>query len=105
MWSEIVCSLKRFDFTYMSIVSLCCYSAFRYGYTSPACSNSAQDFSVPQTFMRLRSMSREVFSRHGSTVSPGSITIEPKISCYAFQSQNLDKPASFMGVQIEKTLD
>ena len=48
MASDKVC-LKRVDFTYMSIMGLCCYNAFCYRYTGPACSNSAQDFSVPQT--------------------------------------------------------
>ena len=28
-------------------------NSFRYGYTRSACSNSAQDFSVPPTFIRL----------------------------------------------------
>ena len=45
--------LKRFYLTYMSSVSLCYYNAFHYGYRGPACSNFAQDFSVPTTFIRL----------------------------------------------------
>ena len=71
----------------MSIVSLCCHKAFCYGYTSPACSNSAQDFSVPpppNIHLTLSSLSREVFSRHGLTVGPGFIVgfimMQPKIS-------------------------
>ena len=35
----------------------------------------------------LRSLSREVFSRRGSTVGPGSITMKPKISSYAYRSK------------------
>ena len=53
MSSDKVC-LKRFELTYMSIVSLCCYNAFCFGYTSPACcSNSAKDFSAPPKFIQL----------------------------------------------------
>ena len=85
--SDKVC-FKRFDFTfvYMSIVSLCNYNAFRYGYTSLACcSNSVQDFkNVHSTLIIL---SKEVFSRRGSTV----VSMKRKISCYAYQSQNLDE--------------
>ena len=36
-----------------SIVDMCCYNSFRYGYTSFAFSNSAQDISIPQTFIRF----------------------------------------------------
>ena len=50
--SNKVC-LKRVDFTYMSIMSLCSYNAFWYRYTGPACSNSAQDSSIPPTLIRL----------------------------------------------------
>ena len=57
----------------MSIVSLCCHNAFRYGYTSPACSNSAQDFSVPQRSLNLSILFREVFCRRGSTAGPDFI--------------------------------
>ena len=39
----------------------------------------------------LRSLSREAFSRRGSTVGPGSITMKPKISSYAYRRQNLDE--------------
>ena len=35
------------------IEGMCCYNSFRYGYTSSAFSNSAQDFSVPPMFIRL----------------------------------------------------
>ena len=51
---------------------MCCYNLFRYGYTSSACSNSAQDFSVYST---LKSMSRDGLSRPSLTVGPGSITM------------------------------
>ena len=38
----------------MSVVGMCCYNSFRNGYTSSACSNSAQDFSVPQRGERTK---------------------------------------------------
>ena len=59
-------------------------------------------FGSPNVHSTLRSLSREVFSRRGSAVGPGSIMIKPTISCYAYRSQNLDEAA---GVLIEKTLD
>ena len=43
IWGDKVC-FKRFECRYMSSV----VNIFRYSYTSPACSNSTQDFSVPQ---------------------------------------------------------
>ena len=48
---------KRLECRYMSSVSLTERSmsvllhVFRYSYSSPACSNSSQDFSVPPTFI------------------------------------------------------
>ena len=45
--SDKVC-LKRFDFLNMSIVSMCCYNAFRYGYTSPAVTIQPKTFLFPQ---------------------------------------------------------
>ena len=47
MSSDKVC-LKRFVFTLYEH-----YNAFCYGYTSSACSNSAHDFSIHTTFIRL----------------------------------------------------
>ena len=46
-------------------------------------------FRFPNVHSNLRNLSREVFSRRGSTVGPGSITMKPKISCYTYRSQNL----------------
>ena len=68
-------------------MSLSCYNAFRYGYISPG----QRIFGSPNVHSTFRSLSREVFSRRGSTVGPGSITLKPKISCYAYRSQNLDE--------------
>ena len=53
-------------------------------------------FSSPNVNSTLRSLSREVFSRRGSAVGPGSITMKPTISCYACRSQNLDLFILFM---------
>ena len=57
-------------------------------YTSTACSNLAQEFSVPSTVicrkeawtLGLDHVYREVFCRPGSTLGPGFITMKPKIS-------------------------
>ena len=57
-------------------------------YTSSACSNLAQEFSVPSTVIcykeawtpGLDHVYREVFCRLGSTLGPGFITMKPKIS-------------------------
>ena len=57
-------------------------------YTSTACSNLAQEFSVPSTVIcrkeawtpDLDHVYREVFCRPGSTLGPGFITMKPKIS-------------------------
>ena len=73
--------LKRFDSTYMSIVSLCCYNAFCYGYTSLPVPIQPRLFGSTNVHSTLRSLSREMFSRRGSTVGPGSIGMKPKISC------------------------
>ena len=60
----------------MNIVSPC---LFCLGYTSAACSNLAQEFSVPSTVIcrkeawtpGLNHVYREVFCRLGSTLGPG----------------------------------
>ena len=71
----------------MSIVSPC---LFRYGYTSPACSNLAQEFSVPSTFIcrkkSLEHVDRELFSRHGSRFVSNRGSRQGKL-----RSQNLDE--------------
>ena len=89
---------------------MCCYNSFRYGFTSSACSNSAQDFSVPpNVHSTLRSMNREGFSRRSSTVGQrshvmpiGKGTHQGKLC-----SKNLDEAFCIFkvtGVLIEKTL-
>ena len=89
---------------------MCCYSSFRYEYTSSVCSNSAQDVSVPPNVHSiLRSTNREGFSRRSSIVGPGFITVKPKISHYAYRRgrKNLDEAFCILkvtGVLIEKTL-
>ena len=77
-------------------------------YTSPACSNLAQEFSVPSTVIcrkeawtqGLDHVYSEVFCRLGSTLGPGFITMKPKISRFVTNkgsrqeklcSQNLDE--------------
>ena len=66
---------------YMSILSL---SLFCYVYTSYACSNLAKEFSgslnVHLPWRSLDYVDREVFSRRGSKLGPGFITMKPKIS-------------------------
>ena len=93
---------------------MCCYSSFRYVYTSYVCSNSAQDFSVPPNVHSiLRSIDREGFSRRSSIVGPGFITVKPKIlvtlclSTRELSRKNLDEAFCILkvtGVLIEKTL-
>ena len=93
MSSDKVC-FKRFDFTYMSIVSMCNYICiplriyeFRLYQFSPRL------FGSPNVHSTLRSLSKEVFSHRGSTV----VTMKPKISCYAYRSQNLDEACILNG--------
>ena len=64
-------------------------------------------FGSPNVHSTLRSLSEEVFSRRGSAVGPGSITMKPTISCYAYRSQNLGEAAGIYltGGLIEKMLD
>ena len=88
----------------MNIMSPCLFGY----YTSPACSNLAQEFSVPSTVIcrkeawtqGLDHAYREVFCRLGSTLGPGFNTIKPKISRFVtnkirrqrkLRSQNLDE--------------
>ena len=54
-------------------------------------------FGSTNALSTLRSLSREVFSHRGSTVGPGSITMKPKISPYAYRSQNLDEACILNG--------
>ena len=89
----------------INIVSPC---LFPLGYTSSACSNLAQEFSVPSTVicrleawtLSLDHVYREVFFRLGSILGPGFITMKPKISRFVtnkgsrqgkLRSQNLDE--------------
>ena len=50
-------------------------------------------FRFPQRSLDLRSLSKEVFSRRGSTV----VTMKPNISCYTYRSQNLDEACILNG--------
>ena len=76
--------------------------------TSTACSNLAQEFSVPSTVIcrkeawtpGLDHVYREVFCRLGSTLGHGFVTMKPKISRFVtnkgsrqgkVRSQNLDE--------------
>ena len=73
-------------------------------------------FGSPKAHSTLRSMNREGFSRRSSTVGPGFITMNPKISRYAYRQgnssrkvvqQKLDEAFCILkvtGVLIEKTL-
>ena len=95
MSSDKVC-LKLFELTYMSIVSLCCYNAFRFRYTSPACcSNSAKDFSAPPKFIQLWEAWAE--KPLAAVVRQQAIMMKTKISCYAYRSQNLDEACILNG--------
>ena len=72
-------SSSNFEFTYTSIVSMCRYNSFHYGYTNSACSNSAQKFYGSSN---VHSLLRRI-TKKCSTIGPGFITMKSKISRYA----------------------
>ena len=73
---------KRFECSYMSSVSLTERSmpvllhVFRYSYTSPACSNSTQGFSVSQRSSGVKKPEQRSVSRR---LGHDFITMKPKI--------------------------
>ena len=77
-------SSSNFEFTYTSIVSMCRYNSFHYGYTNSACSNSAQKFYGSSN---VHSLLRRI-TKKCSTIGPGFITMKSKISRYAYRQGN-----------------